>query len=406
MKKAFQYLMQIDWVDMGGIYLFDEDRKNLRLVYSTGLSEEYTRLVSVYSSKESPTIAILRGEPRYDNIEKFIEPIKNVLIEEGLTLVVAIPLIYKNKVIGSLNLGSRRMDQVRPSDRMIVESIASRIANLIMLIKTQIKLDKSNSELNTKLQELSIKQQMLIQKSRLESLGELSAGLAHEINQPLSVISLIMENVIYRLEKPDVSGNYLTGKFVTINQNINKIRKLIEHVRIFSRDQGAITFEQVNVNQVIINALSITESQLKYLRIKVITDLSEDIGFTIGNPSRCEQVILNLISNSRDALEEKEKNTMSANFSKELRITTSMNKGHIIVKVWDNGTGISSENLDKIFNPFFTTKTEGRGTGLGLPIVYGIVREMKGEIIARTNEGDFTEIFISLPSYKKKVKNT
>jgi signal transduction histidine kinase len=404
LKKAFQNLLQVDWIDVGGIYLFDEDRKNLRLIFSTGLSKVYKRLVSIYTSKEMPSKVVLKGEPMYASMGEFFEPLKDAMIREGLTLIVVIPLIYKNKVIGSLNLGSRQIDYVSQQDRLFVESVASRLANLIMLVKTQIQLDKSNFELNTRLQEIEVKQQMLIQKSRLESLGELSAGLAHEINQPLTVISLVMENINHRIEQNQASGNYITGKLATISQNLNKIKTLIDHVRIFSRDQGNITFERVDINHVITNALSMVESQLKNNQIIVTTGLSEDIGYTIGNPVRFEQVILNLISNSKDALEEKKKKSISLNQSREIRITTLKQKNRAIVRIWDNGAGISDANIDKIFNPFFTTKTEGQGTGLGLPIVYGIVGEMKGIISVRTEEGQFTEITINLPLYVNKVK--
>jgi PAS domain S-box-containing protein len=404
LKRAFQHLLEVDWIDGGGIYLFDEDRKKLRLIFSTGFSKEFTGLVSLYTSREPPVKVVLKGKPMYAGTDDFFESNKNALIREGLTFIIVIPLVYKKKVIGSLNLGSRQIDHVSAQDRLFVESIASRLANLIILVKTQIQLDKSNMELNTRLQELSIKQQMLIQKSRLESLGELSAGLAHEINQPLTVISLVMENINRRIENQQVSGEYFAGKLSTITQNIDKIRKLIEHVRIFSRDQGNISFERVDVNQVIANALSMIDSQLKNNQIIVITNLSEEIGYTIGNPARFEQVILNLVSNARDALEEKEKNTRTGGFGKEIRITTAMEQNRIYVRVWDNGTGISAINTDKIFNPFFTTKAEGMGTGLGLPIVYGIISEMNGEISVRTEERKFTEISINLPMYDKRIK--
>jgi len=274
------------------------------------------------------------------------------------------------------------------------EGRVTRIITLMQNITEQTRQEKL----------LNIKQQMLIQKSRLESLGELSAGLAHEISQPLSVISLVMENINYKMEQQQASAEYLAGKFGTITQNINKIRELIDHVRIFSRDQGNIMFERVDVNQVILSSLSMIESQIKNLHIKIITDLSDDIGYTVGNPSRFEQVILNLLSNSRDALVEKGNKILYGSRSQKILIKTSIEKNRVIARVWDNGTGISPENLDKIFNPFFTTKTDGSGTGLGLPIVYGIITEMKGKITAKSKEGEFTEITITLPRYKKIVE--
>jgi signal transduction histidine kinase len=159
-------------------------------------------------------------------------------------------------------------------------------------------------------------------------------------------------------------------------------------------------FERVDVNQVIKDSLSMIEAQLKNHQVKLTTELSGELGFTLGNPSRFEQVMLNLISNSRDALDEKEQKIKSGNMRKEIIVRSYCERGRIVIKVWDNGAGISKENLDKIYNPFFTTKAEGRGTGLGLAIVYGIIREMRGEIEVRSEEMEFTEITMTLRGYK------
>jgi PAS domain S-box-containing protein len=401
---VFRNVLQIDWVDNGGIYLLNDEGNAFELVYSVGFRKKSLRNVSYLPVTGDHASILSKMVPRYVDESGFMKQTRIDMIAEGLKFAAIIPLVYKDEVIGSLNLGSKTASHIDEFDKRIVESIGSRLANLIMLVKTQIQLDRSNNELNTKLQELNIKQQMLIQKSKLESLGELSAGLAHEINQPLSVISLAMENIQNKFEQKAASEDYLGSKFATITQNINKIRELIDHVRIFSRDQGTIMFERIDVNDVIRNALTMIESQLKNQQIKVIHELSPDIGYTLGNPSRFEQVILNLLSNARDALGEKEKKTRHGSISKEIRIKTFCENTNIIMHVWDNGTGIPLKNLDKIFNPFFTTKTEGHGTGLGLPIVYGIIREMKGEITVRTDEAVFTEITITLPRHKKMLK--
>jgi PAS domain S-box-containing protein len=401
---VFQYLMSFNWIDGGSIYHFNEVKDRLDLIYSKGIPEKIISRLSSIPLIHPHAKFIMEKIPDYVTGSDFLSRVPKEMTDEGFKTVVIIPLIFHDEVIGTLNLASYNAQTIDESDKRIVESIASRLANLIMLVETQIKLDKTNHELNARLQEINIKQQMLIQKSRLESLGELAAGLAHEMYQPLSVISFAMENIQYKLEQKKLPEEYLISKFQTINQNINKISVLIDHVRIFSRDQGSITFEQVDVNQVINNALSMIGSQLKNNQIQVITELSDAIGYTIGNSSRFEQVILNLISNARDALEEKENEAMSGSLLKEIRIKTAVEKKRIIVRVWDCGNGIPSLNIDKIFNPFFTTKVEGKGTGLGLAIVYGIISEMKGDISVRTVEGKFTEISINLPHYAKKIK--
>ena len=256
LKKVLTSLMLIDWIDASGIYLFDDDRKHLRLVSSNGLSDDYINKVTVFSSTDALANIILQGTPIYLSEKDFIEPTKEPMVREGLTFISSIPIIHEKQVIGSMNLGSRSVNHINPSDRKVAESIANRLANLIIQIKTREQLIASNLLLQESIHEKEAQQQMLIQKSRLESLGELSAGLAHEINQPLSVISLVMENINYKLEQNVASEEYLSGKFDTISQNINKIRTLIDHVQIFSRDQGNIMFEKVDVNNMIKSSLS------------------------------------------------------------------------------------------------------------------------------------------------------
>jgi len=334
-------------------------------------------------------------------MDAYLTSTKEDVHKEKITFIAVLPLVYQDKVLGLLNLASRKVFSIDETDREALETIAMKIGNLLELIKTRMELDRSNKQLTAMLKEMRVNQQILIQKSRLESLGELSAGLAHEINQPLSVMSLAMENIYYKLQQQAATEEYLIHKFKTINHNINKIRELIDHVRIFSRDQGTIMFERVDVNQVINNGLSMISSQLRNRNIVVSAELTEIDGYTLGNPSRLEQVFLNLLSNSRDALEEKEKKSGFRGNPMRIQIKTIVKENKIIISFRDNGTGISKENLQRIFNPFFTTKSAGHGTGLGLPIVYGIIREMKGDISVKSEEGSFTEISITLPHYKK-----
>jgi len=400
----FDNLFQLDWVDAGGLYLVNIEKEILELIYHRGLSDDFIKHTSQYPLDSANARIAYNKIPRYVKMGSYLNTTDVYIQQEKISFIASLPLVHRDQVLGLLNLASRNVTDINQSDRQAIENIAIKVANLIELIKTRMELDRTNNELNLKLEELGINQQLLLQKSRLESLGELSAGLAHEINQPLSVISLAMENVNYKLDQKAATEEYLNKKFNTITQNINKIRELIDHVRIFSRDQGAIMFERVDVNQVISNALSMINSQLRHHRILITTELEQNLGYTMGNPSRMEQVLLNLLSNARDALEEKEKQAGNEGMKMEILISTFIESDKIVIKVRDNGSGISPENLNRIFNPFFTTKSVGQGTGLGLPIVYGIIREMKGEIMAKSDEGHFTEISISLPWYENNVE--
>jgi PAS domain S-box-containing protein len=403
LKILFDNLFKFDWLDAGGIYLVDYEKKILNLAYHRGLSEDFIKSTSNYPFRSKNAQVAFDKVPRYVNMDHYLSASKENVNKEKVTFIASLPLIYRDKVLGLLNLASRKVINIEDRDKHALEVVAIKVANLIELINTREKLDSSNEELSTRLKELSINQQMLIQKSRLESLGELSAGLAHEINQPLTVMSLAIENIHYKLGTEAATPEYLHHKFNTISQNINKIRGLIDHVRLFSRDQGTIMFEQVDVNAVIMNSLSMIGSQLRNRQITIITDLEENLGYSLGNPSRLEQVILNLVSNARDAVEEKARMQGNDQYKMEISVRTYSHENKIILQIRDNGCGIPEENLQRIFNPFFTTKSEGRGTGLGLPIVYGIIREMKGEISASSVPGEYTEITINLPGYKNNI---
>jgi C4-dicarboxylate-specific signal transduction histidine kinase len=264
-------------------------------------------------------------------------------------------------------------------------------------VQTREKLTQVNRELNKSLKDVRENQDLLIQKSKLESLGRLTAGLAHEINQPLSVIALAFENITYKLMDSPVHQEYLARKAETINQSIEKIRLLIDHFRLFARDQSSVMFEKTDVNVAIKESLALTELQMAKQHISIEMDLHKGHCFTLGNLTKLEQVMMNLISNARDAVEEKGKLKQYAGMSKKIIIRSYIENQKIVILVEDNGIGITAENQSKLFTPFFTTKPPGQGTGLGLAIVYAIVSEMKGTIKVISENEKFCKFFLTLP---------
>jgi two-component system, NtrC family, sensor kinase len=234
--------------------------------------------------------------------------------------------------------------------------------------------------------------QLLIQKSKLESLGRLAAGIAHEINQPLQGISLGLENIRTKIQLGKLSDEYMNKKTHNFSENVFRIKKLIEHIRIFSREQTSMDIDIFDVNEMIRKALSVLSIQFKKHNIALKIDLYSSELLSFGNKYRLEQVMFNLLSNARDAVE-----SDSNNNEKKVSISSIPTAKKVIIKVRDNGIGITAENLENIFNPFFTTKEPEKGTGLGLSIAYGIIQEMKGEIRIKSAVGIFTEITITLP---------
>ncbi len=243
----------------------------------------------------------------------------------------------------------------------------------------------------------------MIQKSKLESLGELAAGIAHEINQPLGGISLLLDNIQIRAQKGKLTPEYLEKKLNKSFEDIDRIRMIIDHIRIFSRDQDMAGLIKMDVHEVIMNALGIIKHQYKKHDIEFELNFNCQEPFILGNPFKLEQVMLNLFSNARFAMSEKKKllSKKSSNLHKKIKIGTYSDEKGLTISVEDNGTGIPKKLQKNIFDPFFTTKSADTGTGLGLSISYGIIKEMKGTIDVISKENEFTKMTLGFPIYKK-----
>ncbi|MCD4695483.1 MAG: PAS domain S-box protein [Bacteroidales bacterium] len=277
----------------------------------------------------------------------------------------------------------------------------------------QLELQKANKKISTINKNLKRKidkavlqekkqQAYIVQKSKLESLGELAAGIAHEINQPLGIMSLTFENLQTKVMSRVFTEAYLLKKISSMSSNIERIRDIIDHIRIFSRDQESIVMEKVDINNVIMDIYKLIKTQYHNNNIDIVLNLLEPLGFTIGSKLKLEQVLLNLLSNAKHALEDSDKGGDSTDYKKSIRIDTNVVKNRISLSVEDNGTGIDPVIIGKLFDPFFTTKAEWVGTGLGLSIVYGIIKEMRGEIKVKSELGKYTNFQILLPRFPEK----
>ena len=288
----------------------------------------------------------------------------------------------------------------------IIEDISDLKKAETDLRRANKKIVSINENLENRISEALRKQEeqhtLLIQKSKLESLGELAAGIAHEINQPLGIMALTFENLQAKINAGTTKPDYLKSKFQSIENNILRIRNIINHIRIFSREQDSFDLEKVHVNKVIIRALTLIDVQYRNHNINIKLDLQQSIGFSVGSNIKLEQVVLNLLSNSKYALDEKGIFENETEFKKEILIKTKATLKNIYIMIEDNGCGIKADHLSKIFDPFFTTKPEGYGTGLGLSIVYGIIKNMHGDISVKSKEKKYTKFKILLRRFPEK----
>ena len=251
--------------------------------------------------------------------------------------------------------------------------------------------------------ELKETQVQLFQTSKLANLGEMATGLAHEMNQPLAGISLSATYLRKLMVMGKLSQEEIELGLNDIESSVKRMSRIINHVRTFAR-QETFEFIQVDVNQTIAEALGLLGEQLRLHKIEVVQDLSNDLPKIVGEPYQLEQVWINLITNARDALDEKGEQISGgrlqiADYKKNINISTTYNPESKLVEisVGDNGIGMSEEVKPKVFEPFFTTKEVGKATGLGLSICYGIIKSHKGQIEVESKEGEGTAVKVTLP---------
>jgi PAS domain S-box-containing protein len=275
----------------------------------------------------------------------------------------------------------------------------------IMIDITELKRYQTElKELNLNLEQRVIdelskteqQRQLLIQKSKLESLGKLAAGMAHEINQPLGGISMGLENILLKASRDQLTNTYLKEKINYLYENISRIKLIIDHIRTFSRDQQRTAFSKVNLNDVVDSTLLLVGTQYSNHSIKLDIRKAQVPLYFNGNQYKLEQVLLNLLSNAKDAVDDRAESAPQS-YIRNIRIETYEDKNWVVLCLYDNGTGISEEVKDHVFEPFFTTKEIAKGTGLGLSIVYGIIEEMKGNIKIESKKGEFTQVCVLLP---------
>jgi signal transduction histidine kinase len=247
-------------------------------------------------------------------------------------------------------------------------------------------LDQSNrlaealKKSQTKDDELQAERQKSIQNSKLAALGELSAGVAHEINNPLAVISVSLQ-VFQRLPNPTED---FKNKLAKAQRSVERISKIVNGLKRFSRTGGAFKFEQKSLSAIVQSVLFMVEIKAKHEGVQLRTD-AQVLGDILCDEIAIEQVLVNLINNGIDAV--------AGLAEKWVEVFVSEVGSEVILKVRDSGNGISPEIEAKLFNPFFTTKPVGQGTGLGLSVTRGILDQHQAEIsIQRADKNTCFEV--------------
>jgi PAS domain S-box-containing protein len=249
------------------------------------------------------------------------------------------------------------------------------------------------------------KETQLIQASKMATLGEMATGVAHELNQPLTVMKTASSYLKRKVDKKEaIKDEILKTMAEEIDSQVDRASKIISHLREFGR-KSEVSKAQVQINEPLLKALDIFSQQLKLRGIEVVKNLEEDLPPVLADANRLEQVFINLLINARDAIEEKSQQADYERAAKKIFMETSSQEGRVMIKMRDTGVGMPQPVLDKIFEPFFTTKKPDKGTGLGLSISYGIVKDYGGTIGVESEVGKGTIFKITFPAREEGEHN-
>ena len=359
---------------------------------------------------------VTREYARY--ISEYEEPGAGRLLENGsvsaapLSLIY-LPLISHDRVLGIITIQSYQKNAYRDYHLYVLQNLAT---------YTTIALDNADAyrRLNATLENLKATQEQLLVQEKMASLGQLTAGIAHEIKNPLNFVNNFAELSVELAQelrqdiekrKQDLGGGVglesIDEIIDDLEQNARKInehgkradsivRSMLQH----SRGQAGEP-EMTDINALLEEDINLTyhgmRAQDPSFNITIEKDYDESIGKMEVVPQDLSRVFLNLLNNACCATKKKKKQSPE-DYSPRLTARTKNLGNTIEIRIRDNGNGIPQEVVDKIFNPFFTTKPAGHGTGLGLSISYDIiVQEHKGEITVDTKEGEYTEFVVRLP---------
>jgi PAS domain S-box-containing protein len=238
----------------------------------------------------------------------------------------------------------------------------------------------------------------LVHTGRLTAMGEMAAGIAHELNQPLAVIRIWSQSIGNDVARGTVSENRVLKATQEIDQQMKRASTIITHMRAFARGDNDETAEEIDLAVPTHEALLFFREQFRIHDIQLDLQVGDNLPKVALHPSRFEQVVVNLLSNARHAVDkQRHKNRL---LKKRIRLClyTTPDKKRVVLEVDDNGVGMTESDMDRCLEPFFTTKEVGQGTGLGLHIIRGIVQEINGTIQVESRPQEGATFRVQLPA--------
>jgi signal transduction histidine kinase len=332
------------------------------------------------------------GIENYTNYQSVISSMRNTMLQVDVVIAIFLILFavfFSQRISRPLNALIQSALLIRQGDweRKITVNTRDEFQMLaneleLMRLKLQESYQSFESKIEKRTVELKAAQAQIIHQEKMASLGLMAAGIAHEIGNPLTSISSIAQ-VIKRKNSDEQIGNYIND----ILKNIDRISRIVRELVDFSRP-SSYKKAATNINDIIKSSVGIIKYDRRAKDLTFILDLDDDLPETVAFSDQLLQVFLNILINGVDA---------SEGFDNRIEVSSQAKNGTIIVRIRDYGCGIPEKHLHHIFEPFYTTKEVGRGTGLGLTVSYGIIQQLGGEILVTSQENQGSTFEISIP---------
>ena len=317
--------------------------------------------------------------------------VETVSFQGNETLYAAVPIVNPNWVMVVSEDPQEEMALLFRAH--YIEAVILAFGVFLVIIGTVLTTRVMTRRLKEIEKEKSKSEDLIIQSSKMAALGKMAAGIAHEINNPLQIIGDQAGWMKDLLDSEDMKQTENFEEFdqciKKIERQVNRSREITHRLLRFGRRMET-TQELVDINQILMETLTFLENEAHFRDIQIQTNYDDNLPKISTDPNQLQQVFLNIIDNAIDAVGQ----------SGQIRVETftdKQNHKQIMVKISDNGPGISRELISKIFDPFFTTKRPDEGTGLGLSISYGIMEKLGGHIAVESEEGKGTTFIISVP---------
>ena len=309
-------------------------------------------------------------------------------IRELIAGTKAVSAMELDRPIGiGITRRSQELDELVDSFNRMRERLKLAVAELNDMQQTL------ESKVDERTRQLQAAQRKLVQSDRLATLGQLAASVAHEINNPVSGVlnlSMLLERLMAKGEYPPGREAEFRKYLSLISTETARVGRIVSDLLAFSR-RSKPQRAPADLNKLVRTTMGLTDHKLKLISAEVVLDLQENLPLVECDSSQIQQVILNLVLNGAQAMQPRGGGTLT------VRTRLVPQEGAVELSVQDTGEGIAPENISKIFDPFFTTKAEGKGVGLGLAVLYGIVKAHDGEVEVTSTRNQGTTFTVSLP---------